>query len=347
MLPVNTRKFYKKHKTQINAILKLVYYNKSFVVFSHAIPDGDAIGSEVAWGKALKNLGKKVRIFNEDGASERFQKMTGSRLVKTSPDKTGAYDVCFILDTATFDRIGKNSSNLVNPDGVTVNIDHHQSNRSYAKNRVDLVDTEASATGVMIYHLVQIMEHNFQQKIFDLTICEAIYCAISTDTGSFLYGNTNAVCHEIVADLMSRGTNTQRINNYLYASNPMRRVLLLKEMLKTIEFHANVSIASMCIFWSFNQKLQLKNTDSSGMIQHIRDIDGVKVAITFSGIEKNKTRISFRSKSDNVDVNKLASIFNGGGHKQAAGATIDKPVKLAKKEVIKKTQDWMLQQGHI
>src|SRR6202007_745480 len=188
-------------------------------ILTHVRPDGDAIGSQLAMVLALRKLGKNVVAWNEDGLPESFAFLTGSELITKPPDEPMEFDIILALDTATKNRLGTGIK-AVRACKTLVNIDHPASNPSYGD--LNYFDVQAPATGQIIYELLQ------DQKLpFFPEIADALFVAISTDTGSFRYQNTTAQTFEIPGKLVAAGVDLATISNRVYESYPKRRILLL------------------------------------------------------------------------------------------------------------------------
>ena len=206
--------------------------HESFAVLSHVRPDGDALGSQIALGLALRQLGKKVKLWNEEGLLEKFSFLPGGELVSTPPNEPEDFDVVLALDTATRQRLGDNTLAAVGSAKVWINIDHHPSNPLYG----DLVhiDPIAPATGQILFELLQ-----SQNLPLDEAIAENLFAAISTDTGSFQYPNTTARTFEIAADILRCGIKVGPLSQQLYESYPRRRIELLRVLLDRMRFDAD------------------------------------------------------------------------------------------------------------
>ncbi|MEP6602838.1 MAG: bifunctional oligoribonuclease/PAP phosphatase NrnA [Spartobacteria bacterium] len=281
---------------------------------SHVRPDGDALGSQIALALALKHLGKDVRVWNEDGMLEKYSFVPCSNLVSKPPSKPEDVDVAIALDTAIQNRLGT-AGEAIGSAKVWINIDHHPSNPGYG----DLVriDAESPATGQIIFELLK------DQKLpLDLAIAENLYVAISTDTGSFQYPNTTARTYEIAAELVHAGVDVGRVNRLLYENFPRRRVELLRELLRTMRFVGDGRVASFSLSLQTASDLGVLPEDNEGLIDHIRAIHGVIVAVFFEELAEGKVRVSMRSKDEKADVCAICKIFGGGGHTLAAGARV-------------------------
>ena len=170
----------------------------------------------------------------------------------------------------------------------------------------------------------------------DAAIAENLFVAISTDTGSFQYPNTTARTFEIGAELLRCGVNVGRVSQLLYESYPRRRAELLRELLGTMRFEGHGKVASFSLSLKTAAELHAKPEDNEGLIDHLRAIQGVVVAVFFEELAEGKVRVSMRSKSDAADVCAICEKFGGGGHKLAAGARVRGLLAEVEEKVLKK-----------
>ena len=234
---------------------------QSVVVISHVRPDGDALGSELAMGLSLRELGKDVTIWNEDGMLEKYSFMPASELVQRPPAEPQHFDLAVALDTAVQNRLG--TPGEVARADRWINIDHHPTNPRYG----DLVyiDPVAPATGQILFELLASTDMPITPAI-----AENLFVAISTDTGSFQYPNTTSRTFEIGAELLKCGVNVGRVSQLLYESFPRRRVELLRELLGTMRMDADGKVASFSLSLATTQSLGVKAEDNEGLIDHLR-----------------------------------------------------------------------------
>ena len=305
----------------------LVAGYSSFVIMSHVRPDGDAIGSQVALGFSLMAMGKTVYLVNEDGVPESLAFLFGSEKVMSPPSEPLEVEVAIALDTATKPRLGDGALHAASKAKFWVNIDHHISNPAYGD--LNIIDATSPATGQIVYHLIRALDMPLPAETRD-----AIYVAVSTDTGSFQYGSTTAATYELGADLIRRGLDVGKINADTYDNHPYRRVELLRELLNTLEISADGKIANWELRDAVRLKLDLQPDDSEGLIDMIRSVKGVKVAVFFEELEGGKIRVSMRSKDKSVNVCEVAMKFGGGGHALAAGIRMAAPLEDAKAKVL-------------
>lgn len=313
---------------QIGEVLRK---HQRFVVLSHVRPDGDALGSELALGLSLKKLGKDVRVWNEEGMLEKYSFLPHADLVTKAPADPEDVDVVVALDTAIQNRLG-NTVAAIKSAKVWINIDHHPSNPGYG----DLVciDPSAPATGQILFELLK--TQNFP---IDRDIATNLYVAISTDTGSFQYSNTTARTFEIAAELVRVGVDVGHISQLTYENYPRRRVELLRELLGTMRFDANDRIASFKLSLATAKKLGVLPEDNEGLIDHLRAIHGVIVAIFLEELSDGKVRVSMRSKNEKVNVCAICEKFGGGGHVLAAGARVKGTLAEVEKKILEEVCD--------
>lgn len=290
--------------------------HERFVVMSHVRPDGDALGCTIAMALCLKQLGKKVTVWNQDGVLEKYRFLPCSDLVATPPPAEAAeeFDVAIALDTAVQERVGA-CLQAVKQAKLWINIDHHISNPGYGD--LAFIDATAPATGQILYEL-------FRSQNLPLTceMADNLFAAISTDTGSFQYPSTTARTYEIAAELVKAGVNVGRLSQQMYETHPLRRTALLRELLNVMKLTCGDRVASFALSLDTAKKVGAQPEDNEGLIDHIRAIDGVIVAAFIEELPEGKVRISLRSKDPRADVCKICQSFGGGGHTLAAGARI-------------------------
>lgn len=304
----------------------------TFAVISHVRPDGDAIGSILALGHALERMGKKVRFLNQDGCPESLLFLRGSEKVEVSAEAVELQvDVAICLDTAAKTRVGEDSFKVVEAAGTVVNIDHHVSNPGYGD--FNYVDDSYPATGQIVYDLL---------KHLDLPISEisrdSIYVATSTDTGSFQYPGTTQATYEMAADLVSLGLDVGQINQLTYDNQPYRKVELMRSLLNTLERSDDGQIAWCHLKGETKAELSLIDDDTEGMIDILRSIQGVIVAVFFEELGGGEIRVSMRSKDRRINCSEICGVFGGGGHALAAGIRMAGPIEDAQSKVLSEVQ---------
>src|SRR2546428_10728002 len=305
--------------------------HQTFAVLSHVRPDGDALGSQLALALSLKQLGKDVRVWNEDGMLEKYSFLARAQLLTKPPSGPEDVDVAIALDTAIQNRLGT-AFQAIRTAKIWINIDHHPSNPGYGD--LVYVDPTATATGQIHFELIK-----SERLPFCRAIAENLYVAISTDTGSFQYPNTSARTFEIAAELVRVGVDVGRVSQLTYDNYPRRRVELLRDLLGTMRFDANDRVASFGLSLAMAKKLGVLPEDNEGLIDHLRAIHGVIVAVFVEELADRKVRVSMRSKSEKVNVCAICEKFGGGGHVLAAGARIPGTLAEVEKKILEEVRD--------
>jgi phosphoesterase RecJ-like protein len=289
---------------------------------SHVRPDGDALGSLLGFALSMKLAGKEIIALSNDGVPWHLDFLPGADIIVKPDGGTLDIDVAVALDTATQDRLGANTTAAFANATTVINIDHHGSNPRYG--HLNYVDSHAPAVGEIIFDLLS--SEGFP---LDNAVRENLYAAISTDTGSFQYPSTTAHTHEVAAAMLRDGLQTARLTRLLYNQNPMRRVDLLRTMLNEMQFRADARIASWNYTQTTKQRIGVLPGDTEGLIDTLRAIDTVVTAVIFEEQRDGRIRVSARSKDESVNVADVCAQFGGGGHRAAAGATLDGPIETA------------------
>jgi phosphoesterase RecJ-like protein len=301
--------------TTFEQIGRVLREHQRFAILSHVRPDGDALGSQLALALSLQQLGKDVRVWNEDGTLEKYSFLPRAELLTKPPSTADDVDVAIALDTAIQNRLGTTFA-AIGSTKIWINIDHHRSNPGYGD--LVFVDESAPATGEIIFNLIK-----SQGLPLNHDIAENLYAAISTDTGSFQYPKTSARTFEIAAELVRVGSlDVGQISRQLYENYPRRRLELLRELLRTMRFAVGGQAASFSLTLKTAADLAVLPEHNEGLIDHLRAIRGVVVAVFFEELADGKVRVSMRSKDEAVDVCAICQKFGGGGHTLAAGARV-------------------------
>jgi phosphoesterase RecJ-like protein len=307
-------------------------YN-NFLITAHTNLEGDALGSELSFYSLIRKLGKQGVILNEDGIPYGHDFLPGIKKIRKLDDKSSSikFDCLVVLDCADLKRTG--GVYRINKNNKPVlNIDHHISNRGFGD--AHWVDPQASSCSEMIYRI-------YKQMRIPISRPEAIclYTGMMTDTGSFRYSNTSSFTHQAVAELLKFNINVPLIYRYVYENLAMDETKLLIKLLPQISF----SVGGRIAYFKLKRNL-LKNGAISmdlgdQLLSFGRSIKGVEVVLLFKespGV-KNQVRINLRSHGK-VDVNKIAAIFGGGGHKTAAGCTAHGETNQVVKQVLASIQ---------
>jgi len=295
-------------------IKKLIESNDEFIILPHKSPDGDAIGSSVALKKALEYNGKKGYIVLDDDIPLNLQFLSVEKYsLKTFNQLNHQAKVVITIDSSDVTRFNERSTLLENR--TVLNIDHHVTNTKYGD--INYVK-DASSVGELIYELLIELGYSI-----DKSVANAIYVAISTDTGSFKYSNTSKDTFKIASELREK-LEFEIINRELYQKVLLDDVLLKNKVLGTLKVHKE-KIGIVFLTNEMIKTLALDNADTDGIVEEVRNINGISVAIFIKQETEDQYKVSFRSKLD-FDVSALALEFNGGGHPKAAGCTMNGPL---------------------
>jgi bifunctional oligoribonuclease and PAP phosphatase NrnA len=191
-----------------------------------------------------------------------------------------------------------------------------------------VADTTACATGELIYDFATVLGLKVTPDI-----ARALYVALLTDTGGFRFSNTTARCLSIAGQLIASGVEPEEMYGRLYASMPVGRLHLLRDALATLEVDPEYGISWISVAAGAAEQYGLRSEDLEGIAEHPRSIGGTRLAVFFRDLGHDKVKVSFRSTGD-VDVNKFAKQFGGGGHARAAGALIEGNLEVVQRKVV-------------
>jgi len=289
------------------------------------LPDGDSIGSLLAMGEALTAMGKEIKMYTPGHIPHKYSFLKGAELVGHTAIEGKSDWISIVLDSSDADRLSifKEAALTSN---VLVNIDHHVTNQRYGT--LNLVDSEASATGEIVYTLIRELGPEIT-----VTMAESLYVAISTDTGSFKYDNTTPFTHEVVADLLRYGLSPGTISQRIFDERPRSFYILLKEALSSLEFYQGGDIAIMTLSRDLRERSGATTDDLDGIVNYTRNIEGVELGILFYVDSAEEVKVGFRSKT--LDVSDLAGRLNGGGHVRAAGCRLHGGYEEVKAQVMR------------
>ncbi len=290
---------------------KFIKKNNTFLILSHINPEPDAIGSALSFFHYLKSLNKTVVVYNPDGVPKFMKFMPYSGIVIKKPPLHN-FDAAISVDASGIDMLGDKFNMLKK--SALANIDHHKTNTAFGD--LNIVEPCASATCELIYVLFRKAGVPIDAATASLLLAGIIY-----DTGSFKYRNTTAKTLKISSELVKSGADIAGISEKLYENQPLNKLKLLEIILNKFQLSPNGKIASVEVTKSMYKATGTTKEDTEGMIDYPKSINGVIVAVLFREIDKNKYKISLRSKND-LDVSDIAKEFGGGGHRNAAGCTI-------------------------
>ena len=295
--------------------VELIEKSGDVFVAAHVNPDGDAVGSVLAMGLALKKMGKTPFMYLESAVPDFLKFLPEVDGVSSRVEDFHRFDLAIILDCGELSRIGaaaEGASTIPN----LINVDHHQFNRMFGS--VNLVETARCATSAILMHLIKALS-----VPLDHDIAECLYTGIVTDTGGFRYGNTDMEAFALASELIEHGVAPDRVARELYLSMPLRRLHLLRNALASVEFLNDGEIGTMALTMDDFRQCGAVVSDSEGFIDYVRSVPGVRVAVLMKeSPESTVTSVSLRSWGE-VDVSAVARDFGGGGHTSASGFRLE------------------------
>lgn len=307
-------------------ILNTIKKHKTFLISTHVNPDPDALASQLAMARYLKSLGKRVHVVNEDHIPQRLKFLPGAGWIKkVKKGQRLKFDVAIIVDCGDYDRIGE-VKNCIPPDKILINIDHHVTNDLFGD--LNMVVPKASSTSEVVFDF-------FTYAGFSLTRNMAIllYLGIMTDTGSFRYENTTAHTHLVVARLMQFNLSVNRLYTKIYETIPLNDLKYFTKVASTFDTLYGGRVICLELKKDMMKKFSEEFDLRDKIFRYLRAIKGVEVLVILTEQKKNKTRVNLRSQR-RVNVAKLASRFNGGGHNRASGCHVDGDIKNARQKIL-------------
>ena len=298
-------------------IVSIIGEKSQFVLLTHYNPDGDALGSMLALGHVLTEMGKDVFCFHEEPVPAIYRFLPGAGKVSSEISASTNFTadagegLCFIaLDCGDAARLGKFSAELLSHHPFVV-IDHHQSNEGFGD--LDWISSHHSSTGEMVFDLAETLPVALSKKA-----AECLFVAISTDTGSFQYACTGRSTFLAAAKLVSCGVDIAGISNKLYNNYTLGRVRLFQEVLSTLEMYEKDRIAVIRVTQKMLERTFTTLEDIEHFINYPRSIFTVQAAVFLKEVEPGVISVSLRAKGC-CDVAAVAAQFGGGGHKNASG----------------------------
>jgi len=299
----------------IRAVLNAIERGNRFLVAAHARPDGDAIGSILACGMMLQQLGKHVDMVSRDRVPIIYRSLPGVEAIRVTDCIDGDYDAVILLECDSVQRTGLRGLEQ----RFTINIDHHYSGKLFAD--INWIENDACAVAAMVYELAMLAGVCITPEM-----ATCLYVAVLTDTGSFCYAGTDAHSFDIAADLVRHGANPVAIAYNVYFSNAASKMRILGAALS--QLHREGRIAWMWVTRDDMRHAAAAEEDCEGLVNYAIGISGVDVAVFLRELSDGRIRLSLRSKGG-INVANVAELFGGGGHRHASGCTADGPLPTA------------------
>lgn len=311
----------RKRNKIVGDILRAVRKGKTFFLSGHMRPDGDTVGSELAFSSLLRRIGKKVDIVNYDPVPQNLLFLPGASAIKTAHRINKSYDVAVIFECSGSDRMG-NIIDLKSQAKTVINIDHHAHHSFFGD--INLINPDASSNSEQLYYF-------FERARMKVTRDEAmaLFVGLVTDTGRFQQENCRPESHRVASELLKVGIPVADISRRLFSTRSPEALKLLGKVLSSLRLEANGRVAILDVSLNDFAQTGAGPDDTDDVINYGLMIPSVEVAMFFRETEEpGQVKVSLRGKG-RVDLMKIAVSFGGGGHRNAAGCTVSGPLNKA------------------
>jgi bifunctional oligoribonuclease and PAP phosphatase NrnA len=312
-------------------LVEIVRGHQRFLLTSHIRPDCDALGSELGMAGVLEALGKEVLIVNGQPTPRNLLFIDPTRRLKAigvdlEPRDLEGYEVLIVLDTSAWAQLGPMGDVLRSTQAKKIIIDHHVSGDDLGAE--PFKDTTAEATGRLVVQAAEQLGVTLTREI-----AVPLFAAIATDTGWFRFASTKPETLRVAAALMDAGVKPFELYNSLYEQDTLPRINLIGRTLA----RAQMELGGRLIYTSIRQEDFLAtgavSSDTEDIINTTLTVSGTQAAVIFVELASGGVKVSFRSRGQ-LDCSRLAEQFGGGGHKSAAGATLNEPFDAAQAKVL-------------
>jgi phosphoesterase RecJ-like protein len=304
----------------IAAILRVLGKGERFLVCSHSRPDGDAVGSMLAFGMLLEQMGKQADLVTADRIPAVYRKLPGAGKVRTALRVHGPYDAAILLECDGLER-----TRLLGIEPFfQINIDHHITGHPYA--HLNWIEHSAASVGELVFRLVKAAGATVTPQM-----ATCLYTTVLTDTGSFCYGALGPATFALARELALAGADPVAIAQEIYFSVPAAKVMLLGVALSRL--HLEGGLAWLWVTQEDMEGLRAAEEDCEGIVNFALGIAGVEAAVFLRDLPDGQIRLSLRGKGK-VHVAAIAEKLGGGGHENAAGCTLDGPLERALAQIL-------------
>ena len=295
----------------LSQVVELIENKSRFAITTHIKPDGDGVGSSLGLCWLLRSLGKRADVLVHGSIPIAYQSLPGADEIRDTNTINGDYDAVFVIECSDLERPGISGLETQ----VTVNIDHHTTSEHFGT--INWIDSTASAVGEMIFNLCKAIGGRITKEI-----AECVYMALVTDTGSFHFSNTSERTLKVASELIKAGARPAKISEAVYNNYEWSRIELLRQVLATVKRDETGRIATLRQTIEMQQSSGAVDGDNNGFVNIPLAARDVVAVIYTREVGPNSFRASLRSKGD-INVARVAELFGGGGHKNAAGLAIE------------------------
>jgi phosphoesterase RecJ-like protein len=305
---------------ELESILAAIGEGERFLVCSHSRPDGDAIGSMLAMGMLLRQMGKRADLVAADRIPAVYRGLPGAGEIRTAMRVHGPYDAVILLECDGLERTRLQGLARM----FHINIDHHASGKEFGQ--LNWIDRDACSVGELVYRLVRAADG---EVTAEMATC--LYVTLLTDTGGFCYGGIRSNTFRLAAELVDAGADPVRIARDIYFANPFSKMLLLGRALSTLS--RDGALAWLWVTHEDMVSTHAAEEDCEGVVNYALSTVGVEAAVFLRELPEGRIRLSLRSKGK-INVAAISARLGGGGHENAAGCTLDGPMERATGQIL-------------
>ena len=295
----------------LSQVVELIENKSKFAITTHIKPDGDGVGSSLGLCWLLRSLGKRADVLVHGSIPIAYQSLPGADEIRDIRAIEDEYDAVFVIECSDHERPGIEGLESQ----LTVNIDHHTTSEHFGT--INWIDSTASAVGEMIYNLCKAIGGRITKEI-----AECVYMALVTDTGSFHFSNTSERTLKVASELIKAGARPAKISEAVYNNYEWSRIDLLRQVLSTVKRDETGRIAILRQTMDMQESSGAVDGDNNGFVNIPLAVRDVVAVIYMREVGPNSFRASLRSKGD-INVARVAELFGGGGHKNAAGLAVE------------------------
>jgi len=314
----------------LDGVISAIRGAKTIALVCHISPDGDTVGSALALRLGLNELGKDVALFCQDRIPEVLRFLPGAEDFHMPEEAQERFDLLLCLDVSDEKRMGR-CNVLMGMADATAQVDHHGTNTNYCQ--VNCVDGSAPANCLIIYELLQRLGCAITA---DVALCLAV--GLSTDTGHLVYNSTTPEAYRVMGELVEAGAPIAEAYRRLYRERPPRQVALLARALESLRFHEGGRITSIRLTQKDFADCGALSEDAEIIVNYGLDVKGVAMCVFAREQSGGSVKLSLRAVAPHR-VSGVAQAFGGGGHAQAAGATVQLPLEEAIAQVVARMKE--------
>ena len=301
-------------------VVTFLQAHDNYLILTHKRPDGDAIGCSVALVEILRGMGKTAWLPNLSDATALFDEYLEGQMAPTD----FVPETVVSVDLATLNLLPDHA--LAWKERIDLAIDHHPSNDGFAKQT--WLEGDRAACGEIIYQIAEAV------GVMNSVLANALYVAVSTDCGCFVYSNTTANTHRVAAELIASGADYKRLNKKHFRTKSMARMRLEGLILRDMSLYRNGTIAVAPVSLSMMAEAGAGEGDAEDIAALLGQIDGVRYSATIRELKPGECKISLRSGDAAFDASCACARLGGGGHRAAAGCVVHGTVEVAERAIV-------------